>query len=101
MSVLRLNLTLNFVFCLIEAERIATLFLVSKLLGKIEKMGISGSRISGPRFSQMSADDFKIQGDELFYLGKVEEALKCYSKAILMNPTDPLNFTNRAIAAFK
>lgn len=45
--------------------------------------------------------EFKIQGNKLFIHRKYNEALECYTKAILKNPNIPTYFTNRALCYLK
>jgi len=49
----------------------------------------------------MSAHELKDQGNRLFTARKFEEAVACYSKAIIKNPTIPTFFTNRALCYLK
>ena len=38
------------------------------------------------------------RGNEFYSLGDHEQAINCYTNAIRINPADPLNFSNRAMA---
>lgn len=49
----------------------------------------------------MSAMDLKEQGNRLFSARKYEEAIACYSKAIIKSPNTPTFFTNRALCYLK
>ncbi|XP_076323133.1 STIP1 homology and U-box containing protein 1 [Tachypleus tridentatus] len=50
---------------------------------------------------EMSASDLKDLGNKLFGGRKYEEAITCYSRAIIKNPTIPTFFTNRALCYVK
>lgn len=50
---------------------------------------------------EMSAIELKDQGNKLFSARKYEEAVLCYSKAIIKNPQVPTFFTNRALCYLK
>lgn len=50
---------------------------------------------------EMSASDLKDFGNKLFGGRKYEEAITCYSRAIIKNPTIPTFFTNRALCYVK
>ncbi|XP_013771924.1 E3 ubiquitin-protein ligase CHIP-like [Limulus polyphemus] len=50
---------------------------------------------------EMSASDLKDLGNKLFGGRKYEEAITCYSRAIIKNPTMPTFFTNRALCYVK
>ncbi|CAH0384627.1 unnamed protein product [Bemisia tabaci] len=45
--------------------------------------------------------DLKEQGNKLFSSRKYDEAVSCYSKAIIKNPSIPTYFTNRALCYLK
>ncbi|XP_076447807.1 E3 ubiquitin-protein ligase CHIP-like [Babylonia areolata] len=49
----------------------------------------------------MSAVDLKNQGNRLFAARKFEDAIHCYTKAIMKNPNTPTYFTNRALCYLK
>lgn len=49
----------------------------------------------------MSAEDFKQQGNKQFTARRYDEAVACYSKAIIKNPAIPTYFTNRALCYLK
>jgi len=49
----------------------------------------------------MSDRDFKDQGNKLFLARRYEDAITCYTKAILKNGTVPQYFTNRALCYLK
>lgn len=49
----------------------------------------------------MSAVDLKNQGNRLFAARKFDDAIQCYSKAILKNPNTATYFTNRALCFLK
>ncbi|XP_022093678.1 E3 ubiquitin-protein ligase CHIP-like [Acanthaster planci] len=49
----------------------------------------------------MSASDLKEQGNRFYGAHKYEEAIACYSKAILKNPSDVRFFTNRSLCKLK
>uniref|UniRef100_T1J5N3 E3 ubiquitin-protein ligase CHIP n=1 Tax=Strigamia maritima TaxID=126957 RepID=T1J5N3_STRMM len=49
----------------------------------------------------MTAHELKDQGNRLFTARKFEEAVSCYSKAIIKNPIIPTFFTNRALCYLK
>ncbi|KAK7493272.1 hypothetical protein BaRGS_00015398 [Batillaria attramentaria] len=49
----------------------------------------------------MSAVDLKNQGNRLFAARKYEDAIQCYAKAIMKNPSTPTYFTNRALCYLK
>ncbi|XP_075231204.1 STIP1 homology and U-box containing protein 1 isoform X3 [Lycorma delicatula] len=51
--------------------------------------------------ANLSDKELKDQGNRLFSLRKYEDAIKCYSKAIIKNPTVPSYFTNRALCHLK
>ncbi|XP_071488397.1 E3 ubiquitin-protein ligase CHIP-like [Diadema antillarum] len=51
--------------------------------------------------SKMSATELKEQGNRFFGSRKYEEAISCYSKAIMKNPSDPKFYTNRALCHLK
>jgi len=50
---------------------------------------------------KMNAQELKDQGNRLFTARKYEEAITCYSKAIIKNPSVPTYFTNRALCYLK
>lgn len=47
--------------------------------------------------SSLSATELKEQGNKLFMAHRYEDAISCYSKAIIKNPQFPTYFTNRAL----
>jgi len=47
------------------------------------------------------ADKAKNEGNEFFKVGKFPEAIKCYSEAILRDPSNHVNYSNRAAAYTK
>ncbi|KFM65386.1 STIP1 and U box-containing protein 1, partial [Stegodyphus mimosarum] len=49
----------------------------------------------------MSSVELKEQGNKLFIARKYEDAVSCYSKAIILNPQIPTYFTNRALCYLK
>ncbi|GFS53452.1 STIP1 homology and U box-containing protein 1 [Nephila pilipes] len=49
----------------------------------------------------MSSAELKEQGNKLFSARKFEDAISCYSKAIILNPQIPQYFTNRALCYIK
>jgi len=49
----------------------------------------------------MSADDFKEQGNRLFSARKYDDAISCYSKAIIKTSSVPTYFTNRGLCYLK
>lgn len=49
----------------------------------------------------LSDKELKEQGNRLFSLRKYEEALNCYTKAIIKNPSIATYFTNRALCHLK
>ncbi|KAG8191308.1 hypothetical protein JTE90_006060 [Oedothorax gibbosus] len=49
----------------------------------------------------MSSVELKEQGNKLFSARKYEDAIACYSKAIIVNPQIPQYFTNRALCYIK
>ncbi|KAK7112735.1 E3 ubiquitin-protein ligase CHIP-like [Littorina saxatilis] len=49
----------------------------------------------------MSAGDLKNQGNRLFAARKFEDAIHCYTKAIMKNPNTATYFTNRALCYLK
>lgn len=49
----------------------------------------------------MSATELKEQGNRLFAARQYDEAIGCYSKAILKNPTTATYYTNRALCYLK
>ncbi|EDO38045.1 predicted protein [Nematostella vectensis] len=49
----------------------------------------------------MSATELKEQGNRLFGAKQFDDAIQCYTKAILKNPTVPTYFTNRALCHLK
>ncbi|PRD21218.1 UNVERIFIED_CONTAM: STIP1-like and U box-containing protein 1 [Trichonephila clavipes] len=49
----------------------------------------------------MSSTELKEQGNKLFSARKFEDAISCYSKAIILNPQIPQYFTNRALCYIK
>ncbi|GIY82388.1 STIP1 homology and U box-containing protein 1 [Caerostris darwini] len=49
----------------------------------------------------MSSIELKEQGNRLFSSRKYEDAIACYSKAIILNPQIPQYFTNRALCYIK
>ncbi|KAJ6649258.1 E3 ubiquitin-protein ligase CHIP, partial [Pseudolycoriella hygida] len=48
-----------------------------------------------------SDSDLKDQGNRLFSVRKYEDAIGCYTKAIIKNPAKPTYFTNRALCHLK
>lgn len=50
---------------------------------------------------ELSALDLKDQGNKLFSTRKYEEAISCYSRAIIKNASVPTFFTNRALCYLK
>ncbi|XP_067136696.1 E3 ubiquitin-protein ligase CHIP isoform X1 [Centruroides vittatus] len=50
---------------------------------------------------EMNATELKDLGNKLFSARKYEEAVGCYSKAIIKNPLIPTYFTNRALCYLK
>ena len=52
-------------------------------------------------FSIMSDAEFKERGNRCFAARKYDEAIQCYSNAIQKNPSNPIYFTNRALAALR
>nr|CAD7453626.1 unnamed protein product [Timema tahoe] len=51
--------------------------------------------------ANLSDKELKEQGNRLFTLRKYEDAVSCYTKAIIKNPTMPTYFTNRALCHLK
>jgi len=51
--------------------------------------------------ANLSDKELKDQGNRLFSLRKYEDAVNCYTKAIIKNPTMPTYFTNRALCHLK
>jgi len=51
--------------------------------------------------SQMKAEDLKTQGNQFYNEERFEKAIQCYTEAILMNPNEPVYYTNRANAELK
>lgn len=49
----------------------------------------------------MSASELKNQGNKLFAARKYDDAIACYTKAIIKNPNTALFFTNRALCYLK
>lgn len=49
----------------------------------------------------MQSTELKEQGNKLFTARKFEDAVSCYSKAIILNPQMPTYFTNRALCYLK
>ncbi|XP_054707169.1 E3 ubiquitin-protein ligase CHIP-like [Uloborus diversus] len=49
----------------------------------------------------MTSTELKEQGNRLFSARKFEDAVSCYSKAIILNPQIPTYFTNRALCYLK
>ncbi|XP_015920351.1 E3 ubiquitin-protein ligase CHIP [Parasteatoda tepidariorum] len=49
----------------------------------------------------MTSVELKEQGNKLFSLRKYDDAVSCYSKAIILNPQIPTYFTNRALCHLK
>lgn len=49
----------------------------------------------------MSASELKNQGNKLFAARKYDDAITCYTKAIIKNPNTALFFTNRALCYLK
>lgn len=50
---------------------------------------------------EMNADDLKNQGNKLYSAKKYEDAISCYSKAILKKPSSATYFSNRALCYVK
>jgi len=44
----------------------------------------------------VNAEKWKQKGNKLFQAGRFDEALECYSRAIIKNPNEAIYFTNRA-----
>ncbi|CAL8076542.1 unnamed protein product [Orchesella dallaii] len=63
----------------------------------------STRRVPKRTFSEMSGSDVKYKdlGNRYFSEENYEKAIECYSKAISKNPSNPVYFTNRALAALK
>lgn len=51
--------------------------------------------------ANLTDKELKDQGNRLFSLRKYDDAINCYSKAIIKNPTVPSYFTNRALCHLK
>ncbi|XP_059471836.1 E3 ubiquitin-protein ligase CHIP [Neocloeon triangulifer] len=51
--------------------------------------------------ANLSDKELKDQGNRLFSLKKYEDAINCYTKAIIKNPNQPTYFTNRALCYLK
>jgi len=51
--------------------------------------------------ANLSDKELKDQGNRLFSLRKYEDAVSCYTKAIIKNPNMPTYFTNRALCHLK
>uniref|UniRef100_A0A1B6DL63 E3 ubiquitin-protein ligase CHIP n=1 Tax=Clastoptera arizonana TaxID=38151 RepID=A0A1B6DL63_9HEMI len=51
--------------------------------------------------ANLSDKELKDQGNRLFTLRKFEDAISCYTKAIIKNPSMPTYFTNRALCHLK
>lgn len=51
--------------------------------------------------ANLSDKELKDQGNRLFSLKKYEDAVSCYTKAIIKNPNMPTYFTNRALCHLK
>jgi len=51
--------------------------------------------------SKMNAQQFKEMGNSLFAARKFNDAISCYTKAIIKNPNIPHYFTNRALCYLK
>jgi len=49
----------------------------------------------------MTDSEYKDRGNRYFGARKYEEALQCYTNAIIRNPSDPVYYTNRALAAIR
>lgn len=50
---------------------------------------------------EMASIEWKEQGNKLFTSRKFQDAVACYSKAIILNPQIPTYFTNRALCYLK
>ncbi|KAK7791511.1 hypothetical protein R5R35_010891 [Gryllus longicercus] len=51
--------------------------------------------------ANLTDKELKDQGNRLFSLRKYEDAVSCYTKAIIKNPSMPTYFTNRALCHLK
>lgn len=51
--------------------------------------------------ANLTDKELKDQGNRLFTLRKYEDAVNCYTKAIIKNPSMPTYFTNRALCHLK
>lgn len=61
----------------------------------------SGGKQQQIKMENMSANELREYGNKLFAVRKYEEAIQCYSKAIIKNPSVALYFTNRALSYLK
>jgi STIP1 family protein 1 len=50
---------------------------------------------------ELSAFELKDEGNKYYSLHKYEDAINCYSRAIVRNPSVPTFFTNRALCHLK
>jgi len=53
------------------------------------------------KMEMMTANELRELGNKLFSVRKFDDAIQCYSKAIIKNPSVPLYFTNRALTYIK
>jgi STIP1 family protein 1 len=60
----------------------------------------SGTKAKSPP-TNMTDIEFKERGNRYFGARKYEEALQCYTQAIIKNPSDPFYYTNRALTAIR
>lgn len=51
--------------------------------------------------ANLTDKELKDQGNRFFSLKKYEDAISCYTKAIIKNPSQPTYFTNRALCHLK
>lgn len=61
-------------------------------------MYCAGSKPSAKSAAVEEAETHKAAGNELFKAGSYEDAVKAYSRAIELNPDNPVYYSNRAMA---
>jgi STIP1 family protein 1 len=62
---------------------------------------MSSSTSKGTDSNNMTDEELKNYGNKLFSARKFDDAISCYSKAIIKNPHNPTYFTNRALCYIK